>query len=57
MKKTKCSLCAAGSKVEDVAGVLTHVVENMTEDGKAALVVCADSPVKPEGHQVAPRCR
>jgi hypothetical protein len=55
MKETNCSLCLAGGNAEDVSGVLTHVVENVTEDGKAAFVVCADSPIKPQGRQVAPR--
>jgi hypothetical protein len=57
MKETNCSLCFAGSRAEDVSGVVTHVVENMTEDGRAALVVCADSPVKPQGRQVALKVR
>jgi len=56
MKQATCSLCTAGSKTDEVAGTLIHGVENMSEDGKPELVVCADSPFKPQGRTVAPRC-
>jgi hypothetical protein len=54
MKKATCMLCAAGSKTNEVAGALIHV-ERTSEDGKPELVVCADSPFKPQGLTVAPR--
>jgi hypothetical protein len=57
MIESNCSLCEAGSKAEKVSGVLTHVVENMTNDGKAQIVVCFDSPFKPLGWLVALRVR
>jgi hypothetical protein len=38
-----------------VAGALIHEVENMSEDGKPELVVCADSAFKPKGRTVAPK--
>jgi hypothetical protein len=52
-----CSLCLAGCKAEEVAGALIHLVGNMSEDGKPELVVCADSPFKPQGRTVAPNGR
>jgi len=55
MNQITCSLCLAGSKAEEVAGALIHIVENMSQDGKPELVVCADSSVKPHGRTVAPR--
>jgi hypothetical protein len=53
MKKTTCSLCQAGSQQKKDGGILFHVVENMTEDGRSQLVVCTDSAVKPPGRAVA----
>jgi len=55
MQETNCWICAAGNKAEVVAGVSTHVVEKMTEDGKAVFIVCAHSPIRPQGRQVAPK--
>jgi hypothetical protein len=57
MVEKNCALCSAGCKVEDVSGVLTHVVENMTEDGKPQIVVCFDSPIKPACWMVALRAK
>jgi hypothetical protein len=53
MKKTTCSLCLAGSQQKEHGTILFHVVENMTEDGRAQIAVCADSSVKPAGKAVA----
>jgi hypothetical protein len=53
MKKTGCSLCLAGSQQKEHGPILFHLVESMTEDGRAQLVICADSPVKPSGRVVA----
>jgi len=52
MKKTTCSLCLAGSQQKEDGTALFHVVENMIDDGRAQVVVCADSPVKPLGKAV-----
>lgn len=53
MKKSTCSLCLAGSQQKEHGRVLFHMVENMTEDNRPQIVVCADSPVKPPGRVAA----
>lgn len=55
MVNNNCSLCAAGSKVEEVSGVFRHVVENMSDDGRPQHVICENSPIKPTGWLVAPK--
>jgi hypothetical protein len=57
MKEITCALCLAAHPAKEGssdATVLFHAVQDMPLASKATLVICADSPVKPPGWQVAP---